>query len=498
MRYFLILTVLFGILFSESSPQSAENPKHVFQLTARDIDWPNWNLQTRDLSEMLYVATTAPASSSDMLLHADIADSILDAGEFNAAVYHGVGTDANWGMSAANQLGTPGYENTFEAVIPTPANGFFYAIVQANMMMDGEAITVSQAPVNVNNSFPAPFYLSVCEEDIGDELSGNINLDIVDVQISTSEDKIYVKMTNHPTSPGYPTGGFFGPWPIYTVGFMNPEDADSTLYGLAYAESALAGLSPGLWKLEVDSSEPVIIGNIQYTIDGNDLHMSANWSDIFNDPDFGPWPNELESLGMAGVTVIASTSGISEGDVINPVLYGPGFQEFEADVNTAPNLLSHNYEILSESGGFYEVSFGAEYQDDDNNFPMVANLTVSGTDYEMISYDHIYSDGSIFGAIVSLPGGNHVYEVSFFDGMDWAGSGEISFTLGGSEIIPGDINGDGVVNILDVVQLVNFVLGQAEPTADQFEAGDVNNDDVLNIQDIVIMINMILEQNARK
>ena len=201
---------------------------------------------------------------------------------------------------------------------------------------------------------------------------------------------------------------------------------------------------------------------------------------------------------MAGVTVIASTSGISEGDVINPVLYGPGFQEFEADVNTAPNLLSHNYEILSESGGFYEVSFGAEYQDDDNNFTMVANLTVSGTDYEMISYDHIYSDGSIFGAIVSLPGGNHVYEVSFFDGMDWAGSGEISFTLGGSEIIPGDINGDGVVNILDVVQLVNFVLGQAEPTADQFEAGDVNNDDVLNIQDIVIMINMILEQNARK
>ena len=498
MRYFLILTVLFGILFSESLNQPVENTKHVFQLTARDIDWPNLNLQTRDLSEMLYVATTAPVSNSDMLLHADIADSILDAGEFNAAVFHGIGTDANWGMSAANLLGTPGYENTFEAIIPTPANGFFYAIVQANMVMDGETITVSQAPVNVNNSFPAPFYLSVCEEDIGDELSGNINLDIVDVQISTSDDKVYVKMTNHPNSPGFPTGGFFGPWPIYTVGFLNPEDADSTLYGLAYAESSLAGLSPGLWKLEVDSSEPVIIGNIQYTIDGNDLHMSANWSDIFNDPDFGPWPNEFEALGMAGVTVLASTSGISEGDIIDPVLYGPGYQQFEVDVNIAPVLLSFDYEVLSESGGLYEVRFDAVYQDGDNHFPMVSNLTISGTEFEMISYDHIYSDGSLFEAVVTLPGGNHVYQVSFFDGMDWDSSGEVSFTLGGSTIVPGDINGDGIVNILDVVQLVNFVLGQTEPTADQFEAGDVNNDDVLNIQDIVIIINMILETNARK
>jgi hypothetical protein len=55
----------------------------------------------------------------------------------------------------------------------------------------------------------------------------------------------------------------------------------------------------------------------------------------------------------------------------------------------------------------------------------------------------------------------------------------------------GDINFDGEVNILDVILLVSFILG--EPT-DEYEyiAADINQDNELSILDIVLLIDMIL------
>ena len=51
----------------------------------------------------------------------------------------------------------------------------------------------------------------------------------------------------------------------------------------------------------------------------------------------------------------------------------------------------------------------------------------------------------------------------------------------------GDVNVDGVVNILDVVLLVNMVL------SDEYNASaDINNDGVINILDIVALVNIIL------
>ena len=54
-------------------------------------------------------------------------------------------------------------------------------------------------------------------------------------------------------------------------------------------------------------------------------------------------------------------------------------------------------------------------------------------------------------------------------------------------ILPGDVNGDGSVNALDVVAVINTVLGiQTLATA------DVNNDGVVNALDVVFVINKVL------
>jgi hypothetical protein len=58
--------------------------------------------------------------------------------------------------------------------------------------------------------------------------------------------------------------------------------------------------------------------------------------------------------------------------------------------------------------------------------------------------------------------------------------------------LKGDINRDGRVNVSDVVALVNFILGTAEPTPDQFWAADVNDDGVLNIIDVVLVVKEVL------
>jgi len=52
----------------------------------------------------------------------------------------------------------------------------------------------------------------------------------------------------------------------------------------------------------------------------------------------------------------------------------------------------------------------------------------------------------------------------------------------------GDVNGDGGLNILDVVALVDIIMSNG----DYIELGDINNDGYLNIMDVVQLINLIL------
>ena len=57
-----------------------------------------------------------------------------------------------------------------------------------------------------------------------------------------------------------------------------------------------------------------------------------------------------------------------------------------------------------------------------------------------------------------------------------------------SSTIYGDLNGDALVNVLDVVVLVNMVLGLADST----NSADLNNDNIINILDVVLLVNLIL------
>tara|TARA_Y100001938_G_scaffold24305_1_gene31894 strand:+ start:4027 stop:8943 length:4917 start_codon:yes stop_codon:yes gene_type:complete len=63
------------------------------------------------------------------------------------------------------------------------------------------------------------------------------------------------------------------------------------------------------------------------------------------------------------------------------------------------------------------------------------------------------------------------------------------------DIIVGDITGDGIVNVVDIVTLVSFVLGTEIPTTDQFNAANITGDEEVNVVDIVTLVSLVLGDN---
>ena len=59
--------------------------------------------------------------------------------------------------------------------------------------------------------------------------------------------------------------------------------------------------------------------------------------------------------------------------------------------------------------------------------------------------------------------------------------------------VVGDLNSDTTLDILDIVQLINIVLGYQIPNNSQTWTADLNSDGIYNILDIVILSNLVLE-----
>ena len=94
---------------------------------------------------------------------------------------------------------------------------------------------------------------------------------------------------------------------------------------------------------------------------------------------------------------------------------------------------------------------------------------------------HTYSQGGSYGVSLTV---TNIY------GLESEPHSE-TVQLGSS--MPGDVNNDSVLNILDIVIIVNYVLGNDTPTSSEFAAADLNGDSTLNILDIVTLTNLILE-----
>tara|TARA_Y100000768_G_scaffold221753_1_gene167145 strand:+ start:262 stop:2745 length:2484 start_codon:yes stop_codon:yes gene_type:complete len=62
----------------------------------------------------------------------------------------------------------------------------------------------------------------------------------------------------------------------------------------------------------------------------------------------------------------------------------------------------------------------------------------------------------------------------------------------GNENLIGDTNSDGSVNVLDIVMIVSFIVGDLDLTPNQLTSSDFNQDSNVNVLDIVMMVESVL------
>ncbi len=179
------------------------------------------------------------------------------------------------------------------------------------------------------------------------------------------------------------------------------------------------------------------------------------------------------------------TNVIGDGGNMNPDL----FDSVYLDLFISEFSQSLNYDIYDESThhfgifvGPVGVQIGTTYSPPNTQVNGTSGNSVSQIGYiqwpQMIDVDNPSFE---------------IYDIIPYDySPDNVYSGD-NDTTSDTTSIAGDVNFDDVLNVLDVVLMVNLILGRLPYTQEQVTAGDLNYDLGMDILDVVIVVNIILE-----
>ena len=126
-------------------------------------------------------------------------------------------------------------------------------------------------------------------------------------------------------------------------------------------------------------------------------------------------------------------------------------------------------------------------------------VLVSWVGADVVDNYKIYRDGSWMGIVPSdyleyidvIAEIDVVYEYCI-GAVNDCGESDLQCDTGYTAVPVGDVNSDGTIDILDIVVVVNIIIGNYLPSNDEFLAADMNYDDIVDVLDIVILVNEIL------
>ena len=188
------------------------------------------------------------------------------------------------------------------------------------------------------------------------------------------------------------------------------------------------------WYDDIPDSEEVIIEYFDASIDFTSGFI-IDWS-AFNPP---------VDVDQYVLQRCLDTNGDSDGD---------GEPEYEFCVM-----------VIQPNSGYVETSFTDEFE-------------VEGSDGELLDIESLDVKYTLY---VGYP--NNPY---------WGSAhGYYYYELDDSQCVLGDVSEDGIINVIDIVNLVNYILG-GNLTDSQLCAADLNGDSIINVIDIVNLVNIIL------
>ena len=154
--------------------------------------------------------------------------------------------------------------------------------------------------------------------------------------------------------------------------------------------------------------------------------------------------------------------------------------DYESEIQPIFNAACGNCHLGNSSGGV-NVS---DYQS-----TMDSDIVVAGDAGASSLYDRITRANSEAGDMP--PGNAELSDEQILLIEAWINEGALAEEDDNTcDVVSGDVNGDSMINVLDVVSLVQYILGSGSL---EFEcAADFNEDAAVNVLDVVTLVNAIL------
>ncbi len=207
---------------------------------------------------------------------------------------------------------------------------------------------------------------------------------------------------------------------------------------------------------------------------GDDLNRSftvPNQDLIISPVCFGQCSQECEALNYSDVTITVDMSEV-ETSPTGVFASGPGVMQGPSGIQLYDNGEDVWSTTLSLPYGEYTYKFRNGYYTDWDS---------DGWEEEVLLEECGYGAYNDRLLVVDQP--IVLTETLCFESCDVC-----------SALISGDVNQDGSLDVLDIVSLVNYIIGQSFLDDNELNFADFNNDSSVDVLDIVAMVNNILSE----
>ena len=191
------------------------------------------------------------------------------------------------------------------------------------------------------------------------------------------------------------------------------------------------------------------------------------------------WLNQQNNITQNPITAIVSTNieqdwdyDISISQVYTSTGEGITYENHSGEQITIPDGIFNEENAPSAMDLVNHIKSTSDMEDNYNGQVLISKKFV----FEMDEYpEEVQVD-----FIIKIYNDNNVKYLEFNQKGEYTGVD-----------ILGDVNGDGGLNVLDVVMVLGAILNQTE---DELENADMNGDGIVNVQDLIVLVNEILGQ----
>ena len=281
----------------------------------------------------------------------------------------------------------------------------------------------------------------------------------VDIIVGTDSDNIYLIYDDGTIAPGFP--------------FEGDSDFKSDPIILDYNgdKMILVGSKDGtLYSIDLD-------GNLLFSIETSDDIMSSPSiiSRASSQPIilFGNDDGEIHAIYPNGNYLSGWPITLSGSIVSSPIIS-------DLDSDMEPEII-----VTCDDGNLYILSLDGTYY---ANTPLSYPFPYTGS----VMVDDLDFDGDLEVFCGSADGLNifDIKELGISHGYWNIFKGNLYRDGYYLDILIGDVNSDNNIDILDVISLVNYILGNIENL--DYLYADINHDGAIDITDIILILNYIL------